>query len=103
MSTIGVPTVVDAATLVNDTMNRMLAEMTREAEKGSAFYQMLKELEDDEKYSLIKDVLDPYAENMFVTPKEVDAVIDRLTNIIANAVNIALHPGIDSEDINKYI
>ena len=100
---IGVPTVVDAATLVNDTMNRMLTEMAREAPKGSAFYEMLRGLEDDEKYGLIRDILDPYAENMFVTPKEVDAVIDRLTNIIANAVNIALHPGVDTGDINKYI
>ena len=100
---IGVPTVVDAATLVNDTMNHMLAEMIREAPQGSPFYEMLIELEDDEKYGLIKDILDPYAGNMFVTPKEVDAVIDRLTNIIANGINIAFHPGIDSRDINKYL
>jgi len=99
---IGVPTVVDAATLVNDTMNHMLMEMVKEAPKGSAFYEMLVELGDDEKYGLIKDVLDPYAGNMFVTPKEVDAVIDRLTNIIANGINIALHPGIDGGDINRY-
>ena len=76
--------------------------MAQEADKGSAFYEMLIELEDDEKYGLIKDILSPYAGNMFVTPKEVDAVIDRLTNIIANAVNIALHPGVDTGDINKY-
>ncbi|MCL2399551.1 MAG: GPR endopeptidase [Defluviitaleaceae bacterium] len=100
---IGVPTVVDAATLVNDTMNRMLTEMIREASQGSPFYEMLVELEDDEKYGLIKDILDPYAGNMFVTPKEVDAVIDRLTNIIANGVNIAFHPGIDGGDINRYL
>ena len=99
---IGVPTVVDAATLVNDTMNRMLAEMAHEAPQGSAFYEMLMNLEDDEKYGLIREILNPYAGNMFVTPKEVDAVIDRLTNIIANAVNIALHPGVESGDINKY-
>ena len=99
---IGVPTVVDAATLVNDTMNHMLSEMIHEAPAGSPFYEMLLELEDSEKYSMIKEILDPYAGNMFVTPKEVDAVIDRLTNIIANAVNIALHPGIESGDINKY-
>ena len=100
---IGVPTVVDAATLVNDTMNHMLQEMIHEAPKGSDFYKMLVDLEDDEKYGLIKGVLDPNAGNMFVTPKEVDEVIDRLTNIISNALNIALHPGIDDEDIDRYI
>lgn len=99
---IGVPTVVDAATLVNDTMNHMLSEMINEAPEGSPFYEMLMDLEDNDKYSLIKDILDPYTGNMFVTPKEVDAVVDRLTNIISNAVNIALHPGVDCGDINKY-
>jgi spore protease len=29
-------------------------------------------------------------------------VIDRLANIIANSINIALHPGVTMEDINKY-
>jgi len=97
---IGVPTVVDAATLVNDTMNLMITEMARESEKGTAFYEMLSELEDEEKYGLIKELMSPG--NMFVTPKEVDAVVERLANIIANAVNIALHPGVDVGDINRY-
>lgn len=99
---IGVPTVVDAATLVNDTMDRILGEMMQQTEKGSAFYQTLQSLEQEEKYQMIADILGPYTGNMFVTPKEVDAVVDRLANIIANAVNIAIHPGITMEDINKY-
>jgi len=76
--------------------------MAREAPQGSEFFEMLAQLEDEEKYGLIKEILNPYAGNMFVTPKEVDAVIDRLTNIIANALNIALHPGVEGGDINKY-
>lgn len=99
---IGVPTVVDAATLVNDTMDKMLEEMIAHTEKGSEFYQMLNNLDSDEKYQLIIDILNPYVGNMFVTPKEVDAVVDRLANIIANAINIALHPGITINDINRY-
>jgi len=111
---IGIPTVVDAATLVNDTMDRMLmeiaievqaganGEMGEEGQKSEIFYEMLRGLENEEKYSLIKDILSPYAGNMFVTPKEVDAVVDRLTNIVANAINIALHPGVGKDDINRY-
>lgn len=99
---IGVPTVVDAATLVNDTMDRMLGAMINETEKGSDFYKMLSELEGEEKYNLITEILTPYEGNMFVTPKEVDAVIERLANIIANAVNIALHPAVSIDDINRY-
>lgn len=100
---IGVPTVVDAATLVNDTMDRILGEMMQQTEKGSAFYQTLQSLEQEEKYQMIADILGPYTGNMFVTPKEVDAVVDRLANIIANAINIAIHPGVTMEDINKYV
>lgn len=100
---IGVPTVVDAATLVNDTMDVILKNMIEHTEKGSEFYQMLYDLTQDEKYMLITEMLDPYTENMFVTPKEVDSVIERLSGIIANSINIALHNGITLEDIGKYV
>lgn len=99
---IGVPTVVDAATLANDTLERMIEAMMAEADERSEFYGMLEKMAEDEKYQLICEVLNPYAENMFVTPKEVDAVIENLVNIIANGINIALHPGIDNGDINRY-
>ncbi|MEA4972544.1 Germination protease [bioreactor metagenome] len=99
---IGVPTVVDAATLVNDTMDRILTEMSKVA-KDKAFYDMLQDIEGEERYSLISELLEPYAENMFVTPKEVDEVIERLAEIISNAINIAVHPALSAEDINKYV
>ena len=99
---IGVPTVVDAGTLVNDTMDRILGQMIEYAEEGTDIYKTLQSLDHEEKYKLITDILTPYAENMFVTPKEVDAVIDRLSNIIGNAINISLHDGITTEDINRY-
>jgi len=100
---IGVPTVVDAATLVNDTMDRMLTAMLEQAQPGSEFFNMLGSLADEEKYHLITEILNPYTGNMFVTPKEVDSVIERLANIIANGINIALHPGIKMDDINRFI
>lgn len=100
---IGVPTVVDAATMVNDTMDRILDEMSIQAKKGSEFYNMLQSISEEEKYSLILDILEPYSGNMFVTPKEVDSVVDGLADIIGNAINIALHPGIDIHDINRYV
>lgn len=100
---IGVPTVVDAATLVNDTMDMVLSEMVSESLNGGEFFSMLQNLENEDKYGMIRQILEPYAGNMFVTPKEVDAVIDRISNIIANAINISLHKGITKDDINRYM
>lgn len=98
---IGVPTVVSAATLVNDSMERILSAMA-EASKEKLFYNTLNNL-GDEREALIAELLEPYAENMFVTPKEVDEVIERLAEIISNAINIAVHPALTKEDINKYV
>jgi spore protease len=100
---VGVPTVVDAATLVNDTMDRILETITKETPEGHPFYDMLRNLQEEEKYDFIKKMLDPYEGNMFVTPKEVDEVINRLARIVANALNMALHPGITTADVNRYL
>lgn len=103
---IGVPTVVDAATLANDALDKMIAAILEAAESddtggGSNFYEVLHSLGDEERYSLITQILTD--ENMFVTPKDVDAVISRLANILANTLNISLHPGITAEDVGRYI
>jgi len=100
---IGVPTVVDAATLTSDTIEKVIDAFSKQAKVGSQFYNMLKELKEEEKYDLIKEVLEPYSGNIIVTPKEVDEVIVNLSQIIANGINIAIHPGIDLKDVNRYI
>lgn len=100
---VGVPTVVDAATLTSDTIDLVIEAFTRQSSRGSDFYKMLMDLKDDEKYSLIREILEPYNANVMVTPKDIDEVITNLSQIIANAINIALHPGIDLKDVNRYI
>ncbi len=98
---IGVPTVVDTATLVSDAFGQLIANMLKQAER-SEIYEMLKALSDQEQYELIRETLLPEVADLFVTPKEIDEVIEYLTNIIANGINIAVHPGITIDDINKY-
>jgi spore protease len=100
---IGVPTVVDAATMANDTIDLVLDAMIKEATEGSKFYEMLKSIDKNEKGRMIREVLDPYVGSLMVTPKEVDMVIDSLSVIIANGINIALQPALDLEDINKFL
>ncbi|HZJ76915.1 MAG TPA: GPR endopeptidase, partial [Oscillospiraceae bacterium] len=100
---IGVPTVVDAATLTSDTIGMVINAFSKQTKVGSQFYNMLKGLEEEDKYELIKEVLEPYSANIIVTPKGVDEIITNLSQIIANGINIAMHPGIDLKDVNRYI
>jgi len=100
---IGIPTVVNAATIVNDTLDLIISSMKEEAEMGKEFYNILEQLSGEDKYSLIEEVLNPYMKNTIVTPKDIDDVIDDLSIIVANGLNIALHPGIDIKDVNRYI
>lgn len=100
---IGVPTVVDAATMANDTIDLVIDNLIREAGNEKDFYNMLKNIDRTEKYQLIQEVLQPYIGNLIVTPKEVDEVVDRISKVIANGLNIALHQGITLNDVNRYV
>lgn len=100
---IGIPTVVNAATIVNDTLDLIIDSLKQNADTGKEFYSLLHELSQEEKYSLIEEVLNPFMANTIVTPKDIDVIIDDLSIIIANGLNIALHPGIDLADVNRYL
>lgn len=100
---IGVPTVVHAYTIANDAIDMVLDSLIEKAEKGKEFYNMLKRVDKNEKRILIKEVLDPLLGEMIVTPKEVDLMIDSLSKIIANALNIALQPNLTVEEINMFL
>lgn len=100
---IGVPTVVDAATMANDTIDLVLDSMIEQAPKGTEFYNMMKSIDRDEKHAMIQQVLEPYVGNLIVTPKEIDEVVKKIAKVIANGLNIALHQGITLDDVNRYV
>ena len=90
---IGVPTVVDAATLTSDVLDLARDNLISQSNEGENFYNMLKQLKEDEKYHLIKESLDPYDKNLIVTPKDIDETIENLSIIISEGLNRSLHPG----------
>ena len=100
---IGVPTVVDAATMASDAIDLVLDDMIKQAPKGTEFYNMLKSIDRNDKYQMIKEVLEPYVGNLIVTPKEIDEAIEKISKVIANGLNIALHQGITLKDVDRYI
>lgn len=73
---IGVPTVVDGATLAHDLIDK---------EKSPS-------------YSVL-----PESEQMMVTPKEIDLLIERASKLVGMAINCALQPDISPEDIMSLV
>ena len=115
---IGVPTVVDAASIVSDTINYLYdhfayqtANINNPASKLTANVNYLKisqkftinkeekekilgmvgTLSESETKELIYEILNPIGYNLMVTPKEEDFVIEKLAKVISNGLNNALH------------
>ena len=86
---IGVPTVIDGATLVHDTMDSLL-EVFAGTEELKGLVKPLETFTPAEKYRLISELLQPYAGDMFVTPKDVDETVLILSDILAEGINQAL-------------
>ncbi len=100
---IGVPTVVDAATIANDTIDLVIDSFISKADQGTDFFNMLKNIDRNEKYQLMQKSLEPYTGNLIVTPKEIDEVIERIAKAIANGINIAVHQGITIDDVDRFL
>lgn len=84
---IGVPTVVDAATIVNDTMENFITALeTSETLKGVGV--VLQGYNSAEKYELVKELIAPHLNGMFVTPKDIDDTVRRISYTISEAMNM---------------
>lgn len=121
---IGVPTVVSSTTIVYDTLKYLFKHISyiKDYEslnkltfsKSKKYKDKIKnrrlskneenkllglfgELEDNEKRLLINEVLTNIDLNLIVTPSEIDFLIDKLSNMIACAINNSLH-----KEVNHY-
>ena len=100
---IGVPTVVDASTICNDLLELTIENLCNQESCDTKFYEMLKGMNYDERYKLFIEILEPFENNLIVTPKEIDGIIDDVSKIIANGINIGIHTGITFKDVNRYV
>lgn len=116
---IGIPTVVDAVTIVSDTLKYLMKKISYNKSnfnnssnklKPVTSINYLKEeiselsfkdrekllgfignLSEDEIKELIFEVLSPIGYNLMVTPKEVDFVIEKLAVLLSTSINKTLH------------
>ena len=56
-----------------------------------------KELDMMEKYELVRELLTPQLNTLFVTPKDVDEAVKRLSFTVSEGINIALQKTEDEE------
>lgn len=99
---IGVPTVLYAATIVNNTIDLMRAHLEKENGDNDRIFGLLNQMSEQDRLTLVKEVLDPVGHNMLVTPKEIDEFIEDIGNIIASGLNAALHEAIDTSNVAAY-
>lgn len=100
---IGVPTVVDAATITNDTLKLVIDTLIKESNDNSDFFKLLKSLNHEGRSALIKESVSKSMPNFMTTPKEIDILIDKTAEVVANGINFALHRDITFEDIDIYV
>lgn len=120
---LGVPTVVTSSTIVSDTIDYLFMHINYiknnyetnklVVKRFNNYLNKIKEnkidqkekeylggilgtLSDQDKYNLINEVLNSINYNLIVTPKEVDFLIEKLSNVISSSLNNALHKEIDN-------
>ena len=115
---IGVPTTVDAVTIVSDTINfitkyytytrkninnpinklivnneinYLKKDIKLNTQEKKELLGLVGNLTEEETRQLIKETLTPIGYNFMVTPKEVDFIIEKLSDILGNGLNETLH------------
>ena len=88
---IGVPTVVDAHTIVSDSIDMAFNDIQEEIPS------------DSDKNRLIKEALTKNIRKLMVTPKDIDSVIEKTSKTVANGINLALHKNLTFEDIESFV
>lgn len=86
---VGVPMVVYASTIASDA----LGDLVRSAGGNDA---------DEEQLSAcVSRVVSERLGDLIVTPREVDALVERMAGILAEGINLALHPGLEPDEIEQ--
>lgn len=83
---IGIPTVVDLATITNECIDVFIESLQEKAMSND----YLNKLKENDNYEEIKEALVPKDYNMIVTPKEIDKLIENMSKIVSSAINMAM-------------
>lgn len=91
---VGIPTVVDMATITNEAIDKLIENTKEEitnysnTKENNLTAEIFEKLENETRYDMIANVLD--TQNYIVTPKEVDSLIEDMANIISSGINMSM-------------
>ncbi len=89
---IGIPTVIDAATIVNDTVGNLLAIMDETRNRLSErIWEGVAPFDEQERYQLMRELMAPEMMNMFVTPKNIDEIVQQMSYTLSESLNSLCH------------
>jgi len=91
---VGVPTVVSATAIAAGALHDMVNSLRTKIE----FYQILAQMSDEEHHQLLTEVLGPELDQLMVTPKEIDTLVEDMAKVLATGINIALQPEVDPQE-----
>lgn len=84
---IGIPTVVDAVTIVNDTMENLVRAL--EGSKSlKSMGSILKSYTKAEKHELIRELIAPHLNGLYVTPKDIDETMKQVSYTLSESLNM---------------
>ena len=83
---IGIPTVVETAVLVNDSLDLFITKLQEEAKSND----YLNQLKEQDNYEEIKEALLPKDFNLIVTPKEIDDLIENMSEVVSKGINMSM-------------
>lgn len=86
---IGVPTVVDAATIVNDALENFMTSL-KEQKSLQNVKKVLDSFSNAEKMQFMRELMPENMSAMYVTPKDVDETVKRISFTISEAINICM-------------
>jgi len=95
---IGVPTVVHASTIAMDTIDTL-----QEHAAFGRYFKSMANLSDQDRHTIVRQVLPDMLGDLMVTPKEVDRLIEDIAAVVAGGINQAMHPHIDYDNIHMYL
>ncbi|RDV84484.1 GPR endopeptidase [Ammonifex thiophilus] len=96
---VGVPTVVHAAFIAQDAMEKLWQELNQHPRLREVYKCLHPELVQ----RVIDQLLAPFGGRLMVTPKEIDTLVQNTARILAGGLAVALHPGMDPEEAYLYL